>query len=536
MDDDPRPSHDDPAQERLREWFLHLGDRPWLTLYSSIGTEGISCGTFCGLAPPSYRGEAVRDPAWDLMHGGHGPGFSQDGAGVATYERFYLDPLEPLVIEHEFHGVRPSYNELSEEFRLFHNLYQESATGRLLKFDDAGIESVAAYVDPDRVRVLTPLIRQYQAARQLDLLLFIDSVVYYDSALSAPPEQEWRGPDVNAVLHTGTLESSGGKPFSRFLATRVLGAPPIEQSGIWPYEHPDDHYPEFIIDADEFGRPRRFTCEPDKLANYFGANPGAPHYLTPVHFRRDVLVKYYNRPDLYSVEDGYLRCGALWGLRMDNDTAESVVVWLGDLGRDLPAAERDYWLSFNSPPRGGISETAFRRAILAQPAAAQSNDLRFRVAYERLRGAWRDRFGWPLFLDPEPGDAHLLDQVRRPLHDTDAELEALVGILSKLLVDSLNEAELARPLPPGPKDEKGISKLSRWLDSNGYPDTEVDIKFLRALQAVRSEAVAHRKGSDSDKALDRLFDARRRAAAGDHLLERSVQLVTNLLAFADQTS
>jgi len=162
---------------------------------------------------------------------------------------------------------------------------------------------------------------------------------------------------------------------------------------------------------DEFARDQ----DPSKLANYFGANPEAPHYLTPVHFRRDVLVRYYDRPDLYTVEDGYLRCRALWGLRMDNDTSESVVVWLGDLGRDLPASERDYWLSFNIPPGGPISETANRRAILGQFASAQSSDLRFRVAYEQLRGAWRDRFGWQLFLDPEPGDAHLPDQVRRPL-------------------------------------------------------------------------------------------------------------------------
>jgi hypothetical protein len=31
-----------------------------------------------------------------------------------------------LVIERQFHGIRPNYNELSEEFRLFHNLYSLS--------------------------------------------------------------------------------------------------------------------------------------------------------------------------------------------------------------------------------------------------------------------------------------------------------------------------------------------------------------------------------------------------------------------------
>jgi hypothetical protein len=64
---------------------------------------------------------------------------------------------------------------------------------------------------------------------------------------------------------------------------------------------------------DVTGKPVRHTCDPDKLANYFGKNPEAPHYLTPVFFRAEVLEKYYADPGKYSVEDGSLRCGRLWG-------------------------------------------------------------------------------------------------------------------------------------------------------------------------------------------------------------------------------
>lgn len=524
---------EDPGQDDVRAWFLGLGSQASLPLCTSLYEDGISCGTFCALAPPSYRAEALRDPGWDLMHGPHGPGFSQEwdgsGAEIIRYLRIPSDPVEPLMIDREFHGIRPAYRELSEEFRLFHQLYDDVAKGNLLKFDDAGNEEVAAQIKPDEVWALTSLVRRYQAARHLDLLLFIDSVLYYDASLTPPGESAWVTADMNAVLRVGDTD---GRPFSRFLATRVLPPPPIDRSGVWPFEQLEADYPAFIIGTNEHGDPVRFTSDPDKLSNYFGVNPGAPNYLTAVHFRRDVLVKYYDRPDMYTVEDGYLRCRALWGLRMDNDTSDTVIVWLGDLGRDLPASERDYWRSFNVPPTGPISETAYRRAILGQFADAQSTDLRFRVAYRRLGEGWRERFGWPLFLDPEPGDAHLLDTVRRPLHNTDTEFEDLVRTLAKLLVDSLNEAEIARTLPPGPTGDKGISKLERWLSQAGYANADRDISFLRDLQSVRSAGAAHRKGSDYEKALDRALGAKRRAAAGNDLLERALPLLEDLATFA----
>jgi hypothetical protein len=109
-------------------------------------------------------------------------------------------------------------------------------------------------------------------------------------------------------------------------------------------------------------------------------------------------------------------------------------------------------------------------------------------------------------------------------------------VIAKLLIDFLNEAELARALPSGSPDEKGISKLRRWLEANEYPQVEGDIEFLRALQSVRSKAVAHRKGSGYDKAMDRLFGAQRRAAAGDYLLDRAVELVAGFVSFARTTT
>jgi hypothetical protein len=241
------------------------------------------------------------------------------------------------------------------------------------------------------------------------------------------------------------------------------------------------------------------------LSNYFGANPGAPHYLTPVHFRGEVLTKYYSHPDRYSVEDGYLRAGGLWGLKMDNDHADRVVVFLGDLGRDLPAIERDYWRSFNIAPEGpALSKTAFTRSIRGWFADPSRPDLAFKNLFRYFSEKWNEKFGWDLFLPLSKDDLHHLTALRIPINNDQAEFDAQVQSLTKLLVDSLNEAILAKELSL-PPETKGISKLEAFLKVKNVKETSAIIAFLRNLQALRSTGVAHRKGSNYEK-IAKIFD------------------------------
>ena len=124
----------------------------------------------------------------------------------------------------------------------------------------------------------------------------------------------------------------------------------------------DERYVEFIIGVDNEGKDITHTSDEEKLSNYFGKNPGAPHFLTSVLFRKEVLTKYYSQPEKYSVEDGYLQCGGLWGLRMDNNHPKHVMVFLGDLGH-LAYNEQLHWKSFNLRTTGKISRTAWKRGF-----------------------------------------------------------------------------------------------------------------------------------------------------------------------------
>ncbi len=100
-------------------------------------------------------------------------------------------------------------------------------------------------------------------------------------------------------------------------------------------EEENRKYIDFIIGINDDGEEIIHTSNPDELADYFGANPVAPHYLTAVHFRKEVLDKYYQQPSKYSVEDSHLRCGALWGMQMDNHHSDKVCAWLGGILEEI---------------------------------------------------------------------------------------------------------------------------------------------------------------------------------------------------------
>lgn len=493
-------------QVEQRSAFLLNGESAWTVVYQ-LSEEGAAY--FSALTPMSMRDDVLATADWDL-HYDHGvPGFSVSGGAepAVTYLRFgNHDGVEPLIITQEHYGMRPEMlPQLSEEFRLYHNLWISPDGTKAVKIEDDGTEYVAAEISHGRVRIRTRLLRQFQAARQLDLVLYVDSKATVgdpdgDTDLDALREDIVNG-NHHLTLAAGDQVHGPTKPFSVMFGKKLIPAPPVEKAGVWPYEDREGTYREFVIGEDEFGDPIRHTCDPDKLGNYFGKNPDAPHYLTPVFFQKDVLQKYYDNPDKYTVTDGRLRCGSLWSVQIDNDHPDQVMVFLGDLGRDLPQVERDYWASFNVVPTSGMSETAIRRSFLAQFAGPKSADLQFKRAYQQFNRKFRETTGWDLFRPPVPADEHLYKRLRLPLNTSQPEFEGQLFSLTKVLIDFLNEGEIGRQLSTKIADEKGIDKLRRWMAEQGYPHVDRDIAFLKRLQKLRSKLAAHRKGSDYEQTL-----------------------------------
>ncbi len=474
-----------------------------LTVYESNIGKWHNHGTYSVLIPNQIADHILSSSSWDFRHGQGTPGRMIRNYGhnkSVKYLRYGNDDgMEPLVIVRHFSGIKDDHVELSEEFRLLHNLYHDRKKDRFIKIVDGGEEQVVACVKPDLIEVRLKEIRQFLSIKEMYLSMQFDYIEYSDLSLSemnlpAKEDEEKREGDMHWFWNCGEDPTSTDyKSFSRLLGKRLYGPLPKSKSG---FDESKKEYEEFVIGIDEDGNEVKFTSDPDMLADYFGANPDAPNYLTSVYFNKEVLDKYYHHSSRYTVEDSLLRCGSFWVLCMDNHHEDKVCVWLGDLGRALPYKEQLHWRAHNIIPQGNISETFYRNQILAEPMNSTNPEHVFRRHFHDLHGLCQTRLGWPIFLQLEPEDRHHLTTMRVPSSNEQREFDELILGLTKILIDSLNVKGL-RGIAPNRgrnKNPGSIDTLQEALDAIGVTDYDEHVSFLRDLQNLRSSGSAHRKG------------------------------------------
>jgi hypothetical protein len=471
----------------------------WTEVYHRLKAANPSGVIIGALVPESKIDRILQADDWGLEPRHLRPGCIEFGDGRIVYYRYGSEEgYEPLVLEREFGGIKPTSQELNEEFRLFHNLYFDSANAKYVKVMDDGSEQDVALVTTDKISIHITEIKQYLAIKGMALVVFFDVHHTFSEKLrvlgSAEESDVRQGQDFR-YRYTIRDSDFGDGSFARIWGKKVLRGFPIEDCGIWPFTERDEEeteYLDFLIGVDKKGKNILAPCDPH-----------GGRYLTPVYFRPDVLNRYYDGPTKYSVEDGYLRCGTLWGLEIHNDKPDYVTVFLGDLGRDLPETERSYWRSFNIPPAGPMSETALRRSILAEFTDPTKPDLVFKQDFLEFQTVWEKRHGWLLFRPLSEEDAHCFTSLRIPATAEQVEFDSQVMHLTKIMIDSLNEAQIAKETVCAPGD-KGISKVERYLTQRNVPDVEKHIGFLRDLQSLRSTGAAHRKGGNYEKTAKKL--------------------------------
>jgi hypothetical protein len=444
------------------------------------------------------------DVAWDIKVGTQAPCFVSSGSGT-SYQRLQTDfnPCENIVHSRDFYGIKPNYVELVEEFRLLNNLYHDTLSDTYYAIQDNGeCTEVAKIKDKTQAFVKLQFLMKYASARQMALILFFDIRTRIAGSLAknglSKFSEQYKSSNLFYEIWGSENRFGDIYTYSVLMGKKVIFPKPVEECGYWPYEKVRK-YNDFIIGIDDYGEPQTFTSDPNELSNYFGANPGAPHYLTPVFFKKEVLQRYLSHPDQYSVEDGYLRCQSLWGMEIDNHHKDYVSAYLGDLGRDLPEQEQNHWLQYNIATSEKLSTVAFKRDFLCMFAESDMSDLQFKAGYKNFQKKWHQNFSWDLFLPLADSDEYNLKLLRIPLTESQEEFDHQVLSLVKTIIDSLNEKEIVKQLQNSSELKGGISKLERWLSEQGIPDFEPHIKFLRNLQELRSTGTGHRKGKGYEK-------------------------------------
>ena len=169
----------------------------WQTIYRSADKGAHRFGMWCALLSENAVIRAIDHDSWDLMIEDGKPGFSQswpNGKEVTTYHRFgSRDGVRPLVLYRSFYGAFPQYNEIDEEFRLYHDLAEDKTRGLLLAFDASGREIEVVRIKPYEIQARLKYLRQFQAATGLHLAIYIDSVRYSQIPLAeVPPDEKER--------------------------------------------------------------------------------------------------------------------------------------------------------------------------------------------------------------------------------------------------------------------------------------------------------------------------------------------------------
>ena len=465
----------------------------WTTVYQVKKGLYDAPSVFSCLSNLELEEEILGGTDWIHHADDFDPGFCATGDRT-FYGNGRDEGYDYLVKEIYFHSLERAQLHVSQEFVFLFGLLRGD-DGNYYAVDKCGREEMVVEVGDGFARFRTKYLMRYIAAKQMLYVQFVDSRVasseHYPLGADLICDEDHREGSCHYDIW---FQSTRERDYllSIMYARTIVRPGDVSTCGIWPYDgEPEESYPEFIVEELPDGSFRRFTCDPDRLGNYFGANPEAPHYLTPVYFNPSVLDRYRDDPH-FEVTERRLSCGTQWGVEIDVTVPSRVMLYLGDLGRDLPASERAHFLAHEiSPSDQSISATVLAQDFFNSFDAPMGPVAAFLAARKELDEAWEVKFGNRLFrpLHPDEGDMEKLVYI--PSGNGRRELDSVILNLTKLCVDYIDESGLERADSPG-----GINRLKATLEREGV---EVSLAPLRDLQSIRSASMAHAKGSKYEK-------------------------------------
>ena len=107
-----------------------------ITVHRPIIHTPIDCFIYCALIPPDQVEEILshtrisnNPEVFDGMPNAFDYGMRDSKEQVKYFRYGTENGLEPLIISRSFQEIKTPYNEISEEFRHFHNLYHNRENG-----------------------------------------------------------------------------------------------------------------------------------------------------------------------------------------------------------------------------------------------------------------------------------------------------------------------------------------------------------------------------------------------------------------------
>ena len=473
-----------------------------ISVYDRRKAEETSYYSWSALVPLEKIPSLLEDPHW------HQPDFTpwaemgSDGKNV-FYDKWNAGGKEPLVLERNFYRVKEDYLEIAEDFRLFHNLYNDRDRGEFIKISDSGEEEVVAKEMSEEVSIRCRELKEFLTIKNMALCVFFDhhrkSYTPIENLGITSGGTEILSADDHVLYVIISEEIRDWQNETKYWNSRFIG-----KKIYFPYNDPSktnfgdfknirEDYETFIIRTDENGEQITHSCDPDKLGKF--ADIG---FLTPISFKREVLDKYKKDPK-YEISAGHVRCGDLWHLTIDTGNPDKVCVFLGDLGEQLHYPEQQHWHHYNIASSGGMSEWFFKWQHGNLVEDTPSPEFLFIEKYKETKRKWKETLGWKIFKDLSKEDNHALNTLSIPSSQNDMDIMILT--ITKCLCDSINTDATELSDHINNQERKSgrlgnITVLDRYLVSKNVMRRGFINKWLKNIQAVRSAGAAHIKRED----------------------------------------
>lgn len=393
-----------------------------------------------------------------------------------------------IVIKRSYDQLKPDHIEISQNIRYYFNLYEENS-GKFSYRNQEGNESIVIESFDNCVKIRRDILNEYLFQKKLVLALYIESRRFSQNSLEKLSISELKEELQDNHYYYSRFVMSGDSMTSYQSLGWLYGKKIIFPTA--RLSKKKEKYQEFIIGTNLDGSEIKKTCYPYVDFSIF---------LTEVFFNRQVLEKYINDPEKYTVSDNCIRFATIWHLPVDNHLSEYVMVYLGDLGKALPEKERDYWLSYNIAPHGKTgSHINYKRSLLCMSIDSDSPDFVFKTKYQSFNEQHKNCYGW-CFFKPFYKDEYCF----KCLTICDETIESFgsqMNNLDKILIESICTKQIDKHIEPE-KNERSISKLIKYLKSLQILRYEHQIKNLKTIHELRN-IKPHIKGTTFEKLRDK---------------------------------
>ncbi|EOU1570394.1 hypothetical protein HBF21_10475 [Clostridium perfringens] len=426
--------------------YLNLSSNEWITIYENLKNEVNNIEndlyTFSVLSKNriSNKKEILKKDTW---------GFSINLFGKSYFQKIYKnDTYNIEFTSGEYNGIY----EYLIAVRDFNNKYNSSIeiNPKLIWYKNL-VKVEEYYLEPEtdekiirvtnnKIEVKKNYLKDFLSAYGYICVVCFDHRRFFESESDLKYNQKEIKRDnliISYVKNTYTFSKKNAM-------ASILGKVIVE-----PYDKPlhndyielteQKQYENFIIGQDEkSGRVIEFTCDENKLANYFEANPEAPHFLTPVYFNKKVLNNYTTDTKNYTVMDSLIVYLDKWSLPYTVNNDGKVIVWLGDLGR-IPYQEQKLWKVFNELPTGDIEELFYKRQIGCEWTDSSIKEKGIFNKIEELNRIFKQKYDDVLFNELSKTDKEIESAILIPATNSIPVYQNFLMQLSKITVERINK-------------------------------------------------------------------------------------------------